>query len=243
MSVDDGWMPLNWIAVAGISLVLCFVVDSTMHKVQGIETVAILHSAIAGLGSLACWIAEVVLAADDETSREPYITLHCGRPVVFPTLTSTLPMITCGYAVFDLLVGLKMQRMDYTLHGLFLGVIMGTLCVMQTTHSVTRMLLMEVSTIFLNLRTLKKLWIDAAFALLFFLIRLVYLPYFWWLAIKAFYLDHTADLECTHPALPIAVLLGGLFFHGLNIYWGYLIALKMIKKLQGGNIDSNPKKQ
>ena len=51
MSVDDGWMPLNWIAVAGISLVLCFVVDSTMHKVQGIETVAILHSAIAGHGA------------------------------------------------------------------------------------------------------------------------------------------------------------------------------------------------
>eukprot|EP01051_Picozoa_sp_SAG22_P022181 SAG22_NODE_5213_length_1060_cov_1.636837_2_plen_100_part_00 len=82
---------------------------------------------------------------------------------------------------------------------------------------------MEVSTIFLHLRPLENIAIDALFALSFVGFRNIVLPWIWWNWVT-YYFSHKEELDqngCNPALLVWAVVLGGLFFHCLNAWRGY----------------------
>ena len=61
------------------------------------------------------------------------------------------------------------------------------------------------------------------------------LPMIWW-NWCVYYFAHREELDsngCNPPLLPPAVVLGGLFFHGLNGWWGYKIVKRSLRTLSG----------
>ena len=56
-----------------------------------------------------------------------------------------------------------------------------------------------------------------------------------------YYFAHREELDsngCNPPLLPPAVVLGGLFFHGLNGWWGYKIVKRSLRTLSGKRVET-----
>jgi hypothetical protein len=92
-------------------------------------------------------------------------------------------------------------------------------------------LITEWSTIFLNLRSLKRIWIDVVFVLTFVLFRGFVGPYLWWRWISRYQSQRPAVESCFSEAVYYCVLFGGGFFNLLNMYWGQIIVRRMSAKL------------
>ena len=145
-----------------------------------------------------------------------------------PTYVDNIvPMITLAYGVFDILHGVK-DGWEHFFHGIFLTATCLYLYAVGELHYLTFALLMETSSIFLNLRPLKAFWIDMAFALLFFIYRWIICPLGW----TKFILGGYSEDNCVRYETWLVVLCGGIFFHGLNIHWGIKIMFKILKKIR-----------
>lgn len=70
------------------------------------------------------------------------------------------------------------------------------------------------------------------FVITFFLARIVFGPYSWYLHCKHLYEDPLA-YECNPPGFRHVIFITGLFFNILNCYWFYKILKKLQRKLNG----------
>ena len=106
--------------------------------------------------------------------------------------------------------------MDNILHG-FIFVSSFTLTYYYNVIAITTMpMITETSSIFLNLRPYKKRWIDIAFAVTFFIYRIILSPVF-----------ITMYMINPNNSLRMAILFEALLFIPLNVYWFYLIVKKL----------------
>ena len=104
--------------VAFASLIFFGLIDTFAPRMYGIESVGMVHSLIAGAMTLWAVLENHVKDVD-------WPQLCDDSPHL---VASMLPMITCGYAVFDVIVGLRSNRVDYFMHGIVLFLVCGTAC-------------------------------------------------------------------------------------------------------------------
>ena len=152
-------------------------------------------------------------------------------------IENILPMITFGYSLWDIGNGVREQNITFIYHGVVLFLLCASLYRFEKLHFLAGPLLMELSTIFLNLRIFKSLLIDAMFFFIFLFLRWIVIPYLWYLYIDGSFLnvvDKKRKKNNKSRPLPedYIVLIGGILFHCLNIFWG-------IKVLQKGKRTCN----
>jgi len=232
--------------VAAASLVFFVLVDHVYGTSwHGVEMSGLVHSIICAGFTL--WSIGVDYSNGVDWPNQ------CETSPSLPSLL--LPMVCSGYAVFDIIVGLRSNRIDYFLHGVGLLALMGTVCAYNQSQQIVYGLLMEWSTIFLNLRALKKNWIDVVFVVLFVLMRLIVIPVMWHRWNGRYYSTPAAE-RCVSEGLFWVINIGTGFFTLLNAYWGQIIVRRLAAKLQGGgtlrgewtpepgqkrNVNANPK--
>jgi len=230
-----------WYWVSGASFLGFSLLDKVASHVQNVEMVPFVHALIAatcGLGVLA-------------EQGPAFWTDYLQRCMMCMPATSVLerlaPMITVGFAAKDLMDGIVRGRKDFMLHGAALSVVFAGICHLRMEHHVVMMLTMEVSTIFLNLMKYPfkddslKMVNDASFCFSFWIFRNILTPYFWYAYVREhFRLEALGRPSCLPPAMIYFVILGGLVFHGLNLYWFVLIVRKMMRRWRGkGGVSSD----
>jgi hypothetical protein len=211
------------------SLAFFGLIDAYCPKWHGIEMVGLAHSIISVLITVFAFVEDVAFSQG--------FPKFCAGEGGHSVLSMILPMISAGYAVFDVMVGLRSNRIDYFLHGVVLFGIMGVSCMYGMSHHLTYSLTMECSTVFLNLRVLKKNWIDIAFVVSFVVTRILLVPYLWWIWLKAYDNADETTRECIagSEVLYYCVVFAGIFFNALNLYWGQIIVRRLAAKIQSGN--------
>ncbi|MCG8475648.1 MAG: TLC domain-containing protein, partial [Cytophagales bacterium] len=142
-------------------------------------------------------------------------------------LETVLPLITMGYAGYEMLDSLLQKEWIYVFHSGGILAVAGLFASTGRLHLLSDTLMMETSSIFYNLRRVNTNFLYG-FAAAFFFYRWGVIPYEWFQLMKAAYYDgmRYPDDQIMTPA----VLAGGLLFNGLNFFWG----MKILKILSGG---------
>jgi len=227
--------------VAAASAAFWLTLKAQLGCKGGVEWFSLGHATLAGAGGvLVAYLDAHAVAIDPGGVPEPLRSVRCAGALT--PLHAVLPMITLGYAAADLADGLRLGRKDFILHGLALGSCFGLVCHLGVPHLVASALVMDVSSVPLNVLHLK--WrsstADVAchvvFMLAFFATRIVAFPYIWGNWVWAYYDDIIVGgrHSCYPPFFIYAVLGFGLLFHCLNAYWMIFIAKKALRKVSGG---------
>ncbi|WP_133060358.1 TLC domain-containing protein [Parendozoicomonas haliclonae] len=139
-----------------------------------------------------------------------------------------LPYVTYGYSGYELYDSLTKGSAQYLLHGGTIFLILSTLKSLDKMHLATDALLMETSSIFLHMQAFDKRFLYG-FALTFYLYRWGVFPKMLGEYVKAWYWDGVRypNAEYLHPG----IMLSTSVFNALNLYWGSLIARKLVRHL------------
>jgi len=205
----------------------------------GIYWYSFIHALIISIGAFCCIYLDLY-ASEIGGVPEPLRSIQCGRALT--PVHSLLPMITLGYAPIDFIDGILERRVDFMLHGFVLGAVLLFVCELGTPHTVAPLLIMEMSAVPMNL--LKQKWSRPAyghinsvvFVVTFFLARIVAVPWLWTRWIHAFYTEiySVGGLTACFPSYFIyAVILFGVIFNFLNLYWFWLIVKGVRRRLFG----------
>jgi hypothetical protein len=127
-------------------------------------------------------------------------------------------LISTGYGFYDLYIGIKSNKIDNIIHGLFFVGFSLYLHIEQNILLPYPFLIIETSSIFLNLRPLQYKIIDILFVITFFIYRFCVFP-----LIIGIYL-----LNQNNPNIVFGYV-SSISLTILNIYWFYLIVNKAIK--------------
>ncbi len=217
--------------------------SSSNAKVGGVCWEGLLHATLSGVGSAICVYLNHFAAVDISGESEPLRSIRCdgddASSLPLTSLHRILPAITLGYGLCDILEGLDLGR-DFLLHATALVIVMGTCCEMGYSHTVTPMLLMEISSIFLNLSSATfisettSVVFQLLFASSFFVIRIWIVPYIWlewvWTLVRE---EREGRAICFHWSFKYFTIFFGFIFNGLNFYWMYKIIRKIKRKLSG----------
>lgn len=169
---------------------------------------ALIHACISGIGNSVGLIMYPIIVYD-------YYKIVDN----VPPFISTIALISFGYSFYDLYIGVQSKKMDNILHGfIFVSAYsMSYYCKIMSMPSIN--MITEMSSIFLNLRPYKNIWIDIAFAVTFFIYRIILSPIFL-----------TMYLINPNNPFKMAVLFETLLVVPLNVYWFSLIMKKMWNK-------------
>jgi len=219
--------------------------SSSNAKVGGVCWEGLLHATVSGVGSAICVYLNHFAAVDISGESEPLRSIRCdgdddaSASLPLTSLHRILPAITLGYGLCDIIEGLDLGR-DFLLHATALVIVMGTCCEMGYSHTVTPMLLMEISSIWLNLSSATfisettSVVFQLLFASSFFVIRIWIVPYLWlewvWTLVRE---EREGYSICFHWSFKYFVVMFGFVFNGLNFYWMYKIIRKIKRKLSG----------
>jgi len=183
-----------------------FYIDYVKIFEKNVINSALIHSIISGLGNSIDIICDPRIILNYSSIRNNISDIY----LIFP-------LISFGYGFYDLYIGIKSFKLENIFHGLIF-VFMSTY--MYLNNSLIAMhvvLIMEISSIFLNIRPYNIKIIDLLFGLTFFIIRLVICPIFIY-----YYLIDPNNIE------KVIVFCGGVSITLLNIYWFYLIVKKLL---------------
>ena len=123
-----------------------------------------------------------------------------------------IPLISVGYSLYDLYLGIKGKKIDHISHGLIFVFMFSYMYFTNIILSSHGIMLVEISSIFLNLRPYRKKWIDLSFAISFFMFRIIICPIFLYL-----YITNPNNTE------KFVIFIGGSSITLLNLYWFYFI--------------------
>jgi len=151
-----------------------------------------------------------------------------------------------GYAVVDLFEGRK-YGIDFIVHGVATFSVMLFFTEMDRPHIVAPFIILELSTIFLNLvratflTARASLFMQILFALFFFIVRVVIFPPLH--ANMTLKLFQNPNNGCDGGYFKWIVLFFGVFFNCLNGFWFYKLIRKMKRKLIDGTekVDERPR--
>jgi TLC domain len=180
---DCGGWDWNLRLVGLVSASLLLFVRLALQRKWGIEWYALIHALVSSGGAIIC------LYLDSTSSElltggmnEPLRAVLCQEPLT--SLHRILPAITMGYALFDLYDGIFIS-IDFIMHGTATLAIMAIFVEVNAPQIMSPMLIMETSTIFLNVTkcdfftptmSIANL---ACFVISFFVTRLVIFPVLW----------------------------------------------------------------
>mmetsp|Transcript_7851 Transcript_7851/g.14950 ORF Transcript_7851/g.14950 Transcript_7851/m.14950 type:complete len:312 (+) Transcript_7851:236-1171(+) len=229
----------NLRAVGFVTFLFLAAVRQTLGKRQNVEWYALMHNFVAGAGSVvACYLDFYAAEALTGTAEPLRSCAYCGGPLT--SLHRILPAITLGYGVLDLFEGLHIGP-DFAAHGVATFSIMLFFVESDQPQIVVPFLIMEVSSVVLNLVRAEFLSdtgmmvVQMLFALFFFIFRILISPFIWFRIVEAMYTHSGTDLykSCINPYVFPTSIMVGLFFHMLNTYWFYKIVRKIRRKLSG----------
>jgi TLC domain len=233
--------------VAIITAIILFSIKIIVSKKGGIDWYAFVHSIISAIGALICFYLDEYASSELTGVSEPLRSLQCTQSSSIP-LTSIhriIPAITMGYAVIDMLDGIFYYgSLDFVIHGMAtFGVLYYFVETISAPHIVAPMLILECSTVFLNilgiaplLPSILSVAVVGSFAIAFFIFRIVLFPY-----IHIRLMMHIIEQQqingkdnyCYPQSFFWVCLLFGMTFHCLNFYWFYKIMLKLKRKILG----------
>jgi hypothetical protein len=165
---------------------------------------------------------------------EPLRAAQCLAPLT--SLHRILPAIAMGYSVIDLIDGFTVG-IDFLIHGLLTMSVMLFFCELDRPQIVAPFIIMECSTIFLNmvrasfLSETGSMIMQLLFALTFTITRIVIVPPVHYKVTRGLF--EAGDNGCDAPYFKWVVLVFGLLFNSLNVFWFYKIVRKMKRKLTG----------
>lgn len=195
-----------------------------------------LHSIVMG-GAAAASFTMDMLWAD---VAEPQSSFRCLPPA--STLAWVLPAAEMGYALHDLRDAIRIGNPSFIAHGAFVGGFLALMFWLQIAHHVTVVIVLHLSSVFLNLRRVDfgprgNARVDVAFAVSFLVLRVVLLPALWLVFLARGFATPAADLgPCMLGGKVLHLsFAGGLVLHGLNGYWGWQIVKKVRGKWRDGD--------
>lgn len=193
------------------SLCFWFYIDSVKIFEQKIINSALIHSIVCGVGINVGYMYNPTI-----------IYNYVVTPQLYDIFT-VVPLISIGYAFYDVYIGVKTMKVDDILHGVVFSVCT-TYAYLNNIILLTYIFLItESSSIFLNLRPYRKEWIDLSFGLSFFVYRIICAPF-----LAGVYLS---DKNNPHWIFGFT---SALSLTILNIYWFSLIVKKLLKKSKKG---------
>ena len=230
-----GWNP-RWIAV--VTFLVLGSIQRVCGKRYGIDWYALLHACVSSGGCLVMVYLNFTLSEPTTGYPEMLRSVRCGPPLT--SLHRILTAITMGYSLLDLSDGWHLGA-SFLVHGIATFVVMAYYNEVGAPHMVAPMLLMEVSTVFLNLvkadflNETGVIVVQGLFAVTFFVFRLVVSPYLYIGLMIDFYREMDSNLfrSCRPQHLVYATGFGGFFYTVLNAYWFYRIVRKIQRKLSG----------
>jgi hypothetical protein len=237
--LDDcgGW---DWdLRIVGlISACLLLFVRLILQKKWGIDWYALVHALVSSGGAMACLYLDSTSSELLTGAYEPLRAVLCQEPLT--SLHRILPAITMGYALFDLYDGIFIS-LDFIVHGAATLAVMAIFIQVNAPQIMSPMLIMETSTIFLNVTKCDfftpamSITNQACFVISFFLTRLVIFPILWVRLMMAMWekREDPAFRECYPAHFKYTCLFFGLFFITLNAYWFRKIIRKAIRKIKG----------
>lgn len=258
MPENEKW---NYRLIALLCGILWYAIYRIAGNKYGIHWYALMHSIISSFFAVICIYLDIFAAENISGTSEPLRTIRCEGPLT--PLHSFLPTITLGYAFSDILYGLSSSgSSDVLIHGVGMGSVLIIVCELGIQHTITPMILMELSSIPLNLYEAyflspnAKVVVLILFAILFALIRVLFVPYMWIRFLWTFYeeifkgkskdavaVGDERDGVITDGCFPdnfiYIILTFGLLFHGLNFFWFGKIIKKIyrrINRLQKSNV-------
>lgn len=207
---------------------------SASAKVQRFDQRSMLHSMLMGCCALGTYLWELAYA----DVQYPALVYACMGPSNM--IVGLLPPIEAGFAATEL-GDVLYRRWDPLIfvHGLMTFSSVLILWMLGIDHFCSRLFVVHLSTIFLNLRGIDfgpfvNLIVDAAFAISFVLLRPILLLV-WWLQFLyyGFQLESKEWGSCiNHKALALILVVGPLI-HGLNIFWTRKILRKTLDTFHG----------
>lgn len=185
-----------------LSTAFCFYFDNHNWLNKNIDFVPFIHNVVVGLGSTCVVIYNFNIINDYETTTGFWY-------IIFPLLSS-------GYSFYDLYTGLVLGKTPLIIHGIITMIISVVSFYPTPLYAPLSNFgyVTELSSIFLNLRPLRKTSIDIMFAVMFFITRILFLPY-------VSYFSPSIELKILSFALTV-----------LNVYWFVLIVKKMLKQIK-----------
>jgi len=173
---------------------------------------ALIHAFISGIGNSIGLVMYPIIVYDYSQIADNV-----------PPFISTIALISFGYSFYDLYIGVRSKQMDNILHGfIFVSTYVGASYYNVLPMTAVNMIT-ETSSIFLNLRPYKKKWIDIAFALTFFVYRIILAPIF-----LTMYIANTNNNGRAFAVFETLLVVP------LNVYWFSLIVKKFVvnKKIE-----------
>lgn len=192
------------------SLAFWFYIDTKkLFNNERIINSGLIHSLISGIGYNAALICYPLIMYDYPSIKNDISDVYL-----------IVPFISFGYSFYDLYIGIRSQKFENVLHGLIL--ISGFACVYinNITSISTIAMITETSSIFLNLRPLKKRCIDILFVTTFFVFRIALFP-----ILTIIYVNNPDN-----KARTVIFYVTGMQTL-LNIYWFYYIVKYTFHKL------------
>ena len=190
------------------SLAFWFYIDTKkLFNNDRIINSALIHSVIGGIGYNVGLICCPLIIYDFPSVKD---SIHDSYLI--------LPFISFGYSFYDLYIGIKSQKLENVLHGFVMSSSFIWLYLNDETVILHASMITETSSIFLNLRPLKKRWIDITFVITFFVYRLVLFP--------ILFINYIANPDNTSRMF---VFTESMLLTFLNVYWFYLIARKLLR--------------
>lgn len=247
--MDTSFRMNEWdgLVVAAFSLVFNLFLFHVVGQKYKVNWYSFVHACIVAPCAVACTYLDLFYSVELSSGGIPYplrIILcsssdnsESGGLVALTSLHRILPFFTLGYAVSDIVEGVILGVPDFLLHGVLLGITMSTVCYLEIQHTIISMLVMELSSIPLNFREATFLSPNGQvacmtlFALSFFLVRILFVPYVWAEFLVAFY-QHIEE-ACFPDKFIYVVFVLGVLFHGLNLFWMLKIIYRMKRKFSG----------
>jgi hypothetical protein len=187
------------------SLAFWFYIDSKkLFNNERIINSGLIHSLISGIGYNVGLICCPLIIYDFPVIRNN-----------IPDSYLILPFISFGYSFYDLYIGIKSQKLENVMHGFVMSSSFIWLYLNDETVILHASMITETSSIFLNLRPLKKRWIDVLFVITFFVYRLVIFP--------ILFINYTTNPDNISRMF---VFTESILLTSLNVYWFYLIVKK-----------------
>ena len=159
-------------------------VDSQLRRCgsrssDGLDVKGVIHSSVVGAGAIGVTVLEAGLDV-----VEPARSYICLPPTSM--LAWALPLIELGYALHDLLSALRLGNQPFIVHSVITSSLLTLCCCLGVSHHMSRVLVVHISTVFLHLRRVDfgpivNSLIDVCFAVSFWALRLILLPWWWYL--------------------------------------------------------------
>jgi hypothetical protein len=240
ISILDRYGAWTWnLRVVGLcTTVFLYGIRMALKEKRGVGWYSLVHALVSGLGSMAIVYLDLFASEVLTGETEPLRSCQCQGPLT--SLHRILPAITMGYSMLDLVDGLTIS-IDFAFHGIITFLVMAFFCELDAPHFIAPMLLMEVSTIPLTLvradfvSESATAFIQASFAFLFFLFRIIVVPYVWFKLMVTMNEQRSSQVyqNCFPPYFMPVAFGFGMVFHMLNAFWFTKLVKKIRRKILG----------